>query len=452
VVFWTDNADGPDPAPPLQGSHRADLVIVGGGYSGLWAALQALEESPGRSVMVLEAEVCGFGASSRNGGFCSASLTHGLSHGVSMWPEDRHALRTMGHANLVEIETALERHGIDADFAWNGSLEVATASWQVPELEALAKLHDEMASPVELLDAEATRHLVNSPTYLGGMLMPVQTALVDPARLVWGLRRAVESLGGVIHDHTRVDAIDDAGSGLDVRTGGGVVRAERVIVATNAYAGPIKRARRYMVPVYDHVLMTEPLSAEQMDSIGWRDRQGVGDAANQFHYYRLSADNRILWGGYDATYHFNNGIDPSFDLSDDTHRKLADHFYETFPQLEDVAFSHRWGGPIGTTSQFTCTWGVEHGGRLAWVVGYTGLGVAASRFGARVALDLVDGLDTERTRLSMVSKKPFPFPPEPARSAVIGLTKRAIQKADEKEGRRGPWLKLLDRFGIGFDS
>ncbi|MDG2261403.1 MAG: FAD-dependent oxidoreductase, partial [Actinomycetota bacterium] len=173
---------------------------------------------------------------------------------------------------------------------------------------------------------------------------------------------------------------------------------------------------------------------------------------NQFHYYRLTADNRILWGGYDATYHWSSRIDPSLDDRPETHNKLAHHFFETFPQLEGLTFTHRWGGPIATTTRFTASWGIGSRGDVAWVGGYTGLGIGASRFGARVALDLVDGRDTERTALSMVQKPPIPFPPEPLRSFGVSVTKRAIQRQDRRGGRQGAWLSLLNRFGVGFSS
>jgi glycine/D-amino acid oxidase-like deaminating enzyme len=178
----------------------------------------------------------------------------------------------------------------------------------------------------------------------------------------------------------------------------------------------------------------------------------VGDASNQFHYYRLSKANRILWGGYDATYHYGSGVKPQHDQSEVVHMALAEHFFETFPQLEGLLFTHRWGGPIGTTTRFTATWGTAERGQLVWAGGYTGLGVGASLFGARVALDLVFGRTTERTELEMVRKRPTPFPPEPLRWTGVQLTRRAMQSADENSGRRGPWLRLLDRFGIGFDS
>jgi len=293
---------------------------------------------------------------------------------------------------------------------------------------------------------------VNSPTYLGGLLRRNDIALVDPARLCWGLRAAAESLGATVYEHSPATGVERDGTAIKVITADGSIRSERVVMATNAYPGPVRRPRRYVIPVYDHVLMTEPLSAVQLASIGWGERDGIGDVSNQFNYYRLSEDNRILWGGYDATYHFGNGLEPQHDQNDATHGDLAAHFFETFPQLEGLRFTHRWGGPIATTTQFTATWGTAHDGRLTWVAGYTGLGVGASRFGARVALDIAFGQTTERTELEMVRKKPFPFPPEPLRWTGVQLTRKAIQRTDRRDGKRGLWLGLLDRFGVGFDS
>ncbi|MEA2376855.1 MAG: hypothetical protein QOD13_762, partial [Thermoleophilaceae bacterium] len=191
---------------------------------------------------------------------------------------------------------------------------------------------------------------------------------------------------------------------------------------------------------------------EQRESLGWARRQGLTDMGNQFHYYRLTSDDRILFGGYDAVYNFRNGMGAHLDERPATFELLATHCFDTFPQLEGLRFTHRWGGAIDTCSRFSVMFGQVLGGRAVFAVGYTGLGVAASRFGAQVALDLVDGLDTERTRLGMVRSKPIPFPPEPLRWAGITLTRRALARADRRAGRRGPWLRLLDRLGMGFDS
>ena len=225
-----------------------------------------------------------------------------------------------------------------------------------------------------------------------------------------------------------------------------------MLLATSAYPPLLRAIRRYIVPVYDYVLMTEPLTAEQRASIGWEHRQGIGDAGNQFHYYRLTADGRILFGGWDAVYRYGGPVSPRHDEHEPTFAKLAQHFFHTFPQLEGVRFTHRWGGAIDTSSRFSVFFGRAFGGKLTYATGYTGLGVAAARFGGRTALDLLDGRDTEATRLRYVRTKPVPFPPEPLRYAVVQYTRSRLAAADRNEGRRGPWLRLLDRLGLGFDS
>jgi glycine/D-amino acid oxidase-like deaminating enzyme len=198
--------------------------------------------------------------------------------------------------------------------------------------------------------------------------------------------------------------------------------------------------------------MTEPLTQSQREAIGWEKRIGVGDAGNQFHYYRTSADGRILFGGYDAVYYRNNGFGPHLEIDYKSFGRLADHFFQTFPQLEGLRFTHAWGGAIDTCSRFSAFWGQAFGGKLAYVAGYTGLGVGASRFGAQVMLELLNGADNELTRLRMVRQKPLPFPREPARSAAVNLTRWSMDQADRKEGRRNLWLKVLDATGLGFNS
>jgi glycine/D-amino acid oxidase-like deaminating enzyme len=295
---------------------------------------------------------------------------------------------------------------------------------------------------------------VDSPTYLGGVWDRSGAGLVHPGRLVAGLREAALRAGVRIHEHTPAGALDPARSRgpVTVGTPGGAVRAQRVLLATSAYPPLLRRLRPFVVPVYDYVLVTEPLSATQHDAIGWRRRQGVGDGGNQFHYYRQTADDRILFGGFDAVYRRGGPVGAHLDDHDPTFARLSQHFFTTFPQLEGINFSHRWGGAIDTCSRFSVFFGTAHGGRVAYATGYTGLGVAATRFGARVGLDLLDGRRTEATALKYVRRKPVPFPPEPLRTGVIALTQRELARADRHEGRRGPWLRTLDRLGLGFDS
>jgi glycine/D-amino acid oxidase-like deaminating enzyme len=198
--------------------------------------------------------------------------------------------------------------------------------------------------------------------------------------------------------------------------------------------------------------MSEPLSQAQMASLGWRHRQGVGDSGNQFHYYRLTVDDRILWGGYDAIYHYGSRIDPAFEHRRESFEGLSRRFFDTFPQLAGLRFTHGWGGPIATTTRFCLDAGTAHAGRVSWAIGYTGLGVVASRFGARVALDLLDRPDAPHLGLRLVRKRALPWPPEPLRFIGVALTQRALARADRNQGRRGLWLRLLDWAHLGFNS
>jgi glycine/D-amino acid oxidase-like deaminating enzyme len=449
-AFWLDHPDAPPTRPPLDGSAEADLVVVGGGLTGLWTALQAAEE--GKRVVLLEGERIAFGASGRNGGFCAASLTHGIANGLARWPGEMETLERLARENLDGIRATVARNAIECGWQDRGVIDVATEPHQLEWLAQQAAQLRRFGWDAELLDAAALRAQVDSPTYLGGVWSRDSAALVDPARLCWGLARAAEEAGAVVHESSPVIALRPEGAGVRADTAGGSVRSRHALLATSAFPPLVRAIRRYVVPVYDYVLVTEPLSEAQHHAIGWRGRQGISDMANRFHYYRQTDDGRIVWGGYDAIYDFGGRVAPERDQRPETFELLAEHFFATFPQLEGLRFTHRWGGAIDTCSRFSALWGRALGGRAAYVVGFTGLGVGASRFGARVALDLLDGRDTERTRLEMVRRRPLPFPPEPARWAGIQLTQRALARADERAGRRGPWLRALDRLGLGFDS
>ena len=451
VPFWLDTP-APEAASTLAGSVQADLVVVGGGYTGLWTALRAKERYPSRHVVLLEARRVGSEASGRNGGFCSSSLTHGLGNGLARWPDEIERLEQMGHDNLAGIEATLARYGIDAELERTGEIAVTTEPWQVDDERQMVEPLRRLGHDVEWLEADALRAQVDSPTYLGGLWNKTGTVMVNPAKLAWGLARAAGELGVEIYEDSPAVALQDAGSAMVVRTEFGSVRAGRVALATNAFPSLLRRLKHYVVPVWDYVLMTEPLTDQQRASIGWYGRQGLADTANQFHYYRLSADNRILWGGYDAVYYAGGRVAAEQQHRASTYITLANNFFDTFPQLEGIGFSHRWGGVIDTCSRFSAFWGTAYDARVAYVAGYTGLGVGATRFGADVMLDLLDGRPTERTSLEMVRSKPLPVPPEPVRTGVIALTRHSIAAADAHEGQRNLWLKTLDRLGLGFDS
>jgi glycine/D-amino acid oxidase-like deaminating enzyme len=451
-VFWLDDPDAPPPQPALDGGTTCDLAVVGAGLTGLWTALLAKRRDPSADVVVVEARRAAAAASGRNGGFCDASLTHGFANGIARFAAELAALDRIGMANLDAIEATVSREGIDCNLERTGLIDVAVAPWQIDELTEVAAPMREHGYDVELLDATATRAELASPTYVGGLWIRGRTALVNPARLVWGLRRLCLDAGVRLYEETKVEALSERAGRIHLRTPRGQVEARRVALATNADRPLLGRLRPFILPVYDYVLVSEPLSDVQRQALGWANRQGVSDSGNQFHYYRLTADSRILWGGYDAIYHFGNRVDTALEQRAATFDRLADHFFTTFPQLTGLRFTHRWGGAIDTCSRFSPFWGTSHGGRVAYVLGYTGLGVGASRFGAEVMLDLVAGRRTERTALRMVRTRPIPFPPEPVRYGVVQLTRWSLDRADRRGGRRNLWLRALDAAGLGFDS
>lgn len=451
--FWLDRDLRPEPRPRLVGETTADLLVVGGGFTGLWAAVQAAERNPSRSIVLVERDRLAEHASGRNGGFCAASLTHGLGNGLQRFPDEMPTLLRMGRETLDAIVDTLTRLGIDADVERTGELDLATTDWQFDDLAETAAAGQALGEDLVLLDASAARERVNSPMVRGALYDP-HVSILDPAKLAFGLAEAAERLGVQIFESTEVLDLtsDSSGDEICARTDFGHIRAGRVVVATSASRSLVRRLRLYTVPVWDYALMTEPLSDDQLASLGWAGREGLADSGPRFHYFRLTADNRMLFGGWDAPYHFGSDDDPRRAHQPGEWALLGEHLLQTFPQLDGITATHTWGGVIDTCSRFCAFWDTSHGGRVVTAVGFTGLGVGASHFAAATALDLVDGLRTERTALEMVRRKPLPFPPEPIRWAGITFTRHQMARCERRNGRRGAWLTLLDRIGLGFDS
>ncbi|GAA2839791.1 glycine/D-amino acid oxidase-like deaminating enzyme [Leucobacter komagatae] len=447
-VFWLDDvADSATTYPKLDAALMVDDAVVGGGYAGLWTAIKLKQARPEHRVVLLEAVKVGWAASGRNGGFCEASITHGEPNAESRWPDETGTLRRLGYENLDAMERFITEHELDVDWERTGQLSVANNPYQVEWVGESPDPH------VVTLGAEAVRARVNSPTFLAGEFSPRENANLHPAKLAQELARFATKIGVEIYEGTPVDRLggrDDEPIVLETKRGS--VAAARVALCTNVFPSLLKRYRFHTVPVYDYVLMTEPLTDEQLASIGWEGREGLADMANQFHYSRLTADNRILWGGYDAVYHAGGRIKREYEDRMESHRRLASHFFTTFPQLAGVKFSHRWAGVIDTSTRFCAFFGQAHGGRVQYVAGFTGLGVGATHFAADVLVDRLEGRVTERTELEMVKSVPLPFPPEPAASIGINLTRWALDRADHNRGKRNVLLKTLDALGLGFDS
>ncbi len=454
VPYWLDGAQAPETNPTLVRTENCDLCVVGGGYTGLWTAIIAKERNPATDVVLIDGLAIGAAASGRNGGFMDASLTHGISNALSRWPDEVEVLEELGMSNLDQIEAAIERYRIDCAYERNGVINVVHAHHPpsyVEELREEYQLLRRLGHDVSWLDREAMQAEVNSASHSSGLWERSGCALVDPARLVWGLKATAEALGVRIYEDTKAIDLERDGIGVMVTTSLGRVRAGRVALGTNAFRPLLRRISHYVVPVYDYCMVTEPLSDDQLAEVGWKNRQGLSDMANQFHYYRLTPDNRILWGGYDAIYYWGGKVNAELESRPESWATLSQHFFETFPQLDGIQFSHMWGGVIDTCSRFSVFWGSALGGRVAYALGYTGLGVASSRFGASVMLDLLEGRRSVATQTAFVSEKPIPFPPEPFRFLGIQMTRWSLDRED-RSGRRNLWLRGLDRLGLGFDS
>ena len=309
--FWLAQPGAPEPGAPLEEEREADLVVVGGGLTGLWAALLAREEEPSREVVLLEGERIAFGATGRNGGFMDASLTHGIENGVARWPDEMPLLERLGRENFEAVKEAMRRHGIDTGFEETGELLFATAPYQAEWIPEIVETAQRYGWRAEAWSAERAQAEVRSPTYHGAAHLLDGRAIVDPARLAWGLAAAAREQGAHVYERSPVIGLDRAGAGIVARTRTGGVRARRAILATSAFPPLVRAIRRYVVPVYDYVLVTEPLPPERREALGWKGRQGLTDLGNQFHYYRLTSDDRVLWGGYDAIYNFRTAWAPT---------------------------------------------------------------------------------------------------------------------------------------------
>lgn len=447
IPFWLDDAPAGLAHRTVRGDVETDLVIIGGGYCGLWSAVIAKERDPQRRVVLLEASRVGQAASGRNGGFCEASLTHGPANGELHFPRERDVIDTLAIENFEAMEATIRRYDLDVEWERQPVLLVATEPHQLAEMESGAALTGET-----VLRGESLKRVGNSPLYRAGVLGEEHSAFVHPAKLARALAQLAARLGVEIYENSPARALNRRDGGVDVHTSGGIVRTAHAILATNGFPSLLRRLRLFTVPIYDYVLMTEPLTAEQLAAIGWTGRHGITDAGREFHYYRKTRDNRILFGGYDAVYHRGGRIRAAQDQRPETFERLADHFFSTFPQLADIRFTHKWGGMIDMSTQLVAFHGTTRDRRIAYSAGYTGLGVAATRFGAETMLDLVEGRDTARTRLKMAKRLPIPIPPEPFAYPLIQLMRNAVARSDRNGGKDGLLLKLAGLFKIGFDS
>lgn len=428
--FWFDAAglrEGPL-RPPLAGDQRADVAILGGGFTGLATAYHLARRNPSRRIVVLEGARCGYGASGRNGGFADRTYTGFPDYVAAHGPERARPVYDAIALGMASIERFVAEHGVDCDLERNGSLRMAAGDAQVEALAAAVEAARGLGIGARLVEGAELRALVHTERFPAGMLAP-DTAILNPAKLARGMLRVVESLGVEVFEATRVLRVEP-GDPLRIRAELGTVSAPRAVIALNGYAPQIGVLARRLVPLANYVVATEPLSPQQWEAIGWSGRQGLSDARVQFMYLRPTADGRIVAGGEGAPYTY--GSRPSSGIDASVVERLRRSLLETFPQLAGIRFTHAWGGTMAFTRDFTPRIGsLDDAGRLAFGLGYCGEGVVMSQLFGRLLAAVVDGQRRELDGLPFLGVPPW-VGPEPFRALGVRAAERALRwLADE---------------------
>lgn len=437
--FWLETTgEELTPRPLLSGPTEADVAILGAGFTGLWTAYYLLRREPSLRVVVLESEVAGFGASGRNGAWCSSGFP--VSPGELQRRFGREATREL----LLQMRSAVDEVGrvataeeIDAQYLRGGQLRVARGPSQLPGLEGAYESFRnlDLDGGLRLLDAEETAERVRITGAEGSLYNP-HCATIHPARLARGLARAVERLGGEIFEQTTVTDFE-TGPSPRLVTDSGEVRAGTVVLAGEAYLARLRKLRREVLPIYSLIVLTEPLSEESWAEIGWEGRECVASNRYTVDYLSRTADGRILFGGRGAPYHYGSRIEDEFDRHDPTHEMLRSTARAWFPALEGARFTHAWGGPLAVPRDWMPTMSYDPARGVATARGYTGQGVATANLSGQTLADLILGRDTAVTHLPTVNHETRAWEPEPLRWLGARYVQRGLMKVDDRAERTG---------------
>lgn len=441
------------PSAPLEGRHQADIAVVGAGYTGLWTALFLKELDSRLDVVVIERHVAGHGASGRNAGIVGESIDHSHALAIAHFGlEEARRLAEIGRQNLAEMRQLIESAGFDCELELSGRLYVALTEGQLDEARRMVDTAELIGSRgYRLLSAEETRRELNSPLYVGGVFAP-DGGTVHPIKLIDGLKREAERRGVKFFENTRVQSMKFDGSGATAHTQAGSLAARKIILATSAYTHLILPSVLHrFIPLYDYMTVSEPLTADQLAAIGWKNRQGVTDGRAFFNYYRLTRDNRIVWGTSEAMYYRPNRVDDACDFSQYHDRSLRESFSRHFPALDGLRFPYSWGGAICATTRLTPFFGERERGRLLYGLGFTGHGIGSTRLAGKILAHMALGIASPLMDLTIVRRRPFPYPPEPFRSLAVNAVTHALRRVDAG-GNPSLLLRALDRLGIGFSS
>lgn len=436
---------------PLPGDVHADVAIVGAGLTGLWTAYYLAIADPSLRIVVVEAERVGFGASGRNGGWCSALLPMALRRLAAL--HGRHAAIAMhraAQATIDEVERVLARERADVDFARGGTVSLARNAEQVARQHArLAEAREFGFGEADLrwLPATEAAEMCAATDVSGGLFTP-HCAALHPLRLVHAVARAAAAHGVEIHEATPVHAASPG----RVRTLHGTVRTEVVVLATEAYTSRLPGRKRHLLPVYSMMVATDPLREDQWAAIGLAERQTFDDARHLIVYGQRTADGRLAFGGRGAPYHFGSRIDHRFDTDDRVRRHLVEAAQELFPVLADVPFPFHWGGPLAIPRDWHSAVTFDLQTRMASAGGYVGDGLAATNLAGRTLAQLISGQAGPLTDLPWVGYHSRTWEPEPLRWLGVNAARVAAGRADRAERDRGRfarpraavWRRALD--------
>jgi glycine/D-amino acid oxidase-like deaminating enzyme len=433
LSLWFEScADDLTPAAPLTQDVSVDVAIVGAGFTGLWTAYYLAKARPDLKIAVLEKEIAGFGASGRNGGWASAlfpSSLATLARGSNR--ESALAQHAAMRASVDEVVAVAESEGIDADIAKGGTIVVARTA---PQLErAKAEVDDARSwgrgeDDMVLLDEAAARSRLNASGTIGATYTP-DCAAVNPARLVRGLAAVVRRMGVTIYEKTPAVTL----APHTVTTPRGTVTADFVVRATEGSTPSLPGLAREIIPVYSLIIATAPLPASAWDEIGLAQRETFSDHRNLIVYGQRTADDRIVFGGRGAPYHFGSRVRPEFDNEPRVHRALQEALVDLFPCLADVEVTHRWGGALGIARDWHASAGLDRATGMAWAGGYVGDGVTTTNLAGRTLRDLILGESTELTALPWVGHRSRKWEPEPLRWLGANAGLQAMSFADTEE-------------------
>jgi glycine/D-amino acid oxidase-like deaminating enzyme len=437
LSFWHDTVPGSlAPGEPLPGDMQADVVIVGAGFTGMWTAYYLAKRDPSLRVLVCEREIAGFGASGRNGGWCSALFPASLGKLTRMaGRESAIAMQRAMHATVDEVGKVAAAEGIDCHWAKGGTVMLARTPVQLERArEEIAEARDFGfgEEDLRLLSASEASSMAAASQVVGGTFTP-HCAAIHPARLARGLAEAVRRAGVSIFERTEVREIQPG----RVVTTHGTVRAKHVVRATEGYTPELPGMRRAIAPVYSLMIATEPLAESVWQQIGLADRPTFGDLRHLIIYGQRTADGRFAFGGRGAPYHMASAVRSSFDQVPGVFSALRQTLAALFPVLGDVQVTHHWGGPIGIPRDWCASVGLDRSTGLGWAGGYVGDGVSTTNLAGRTLADLITGTDSEIVHLPWVDHRSKPWEPEPLRWLGLNAGLRVMALADREEARTG---------------